>query len=88
MENMVDKETLKKFGVGLGIGVAAGVAAPLVATAALGAVGFSTGGVLAGSMAAGIQSSIGNVVTGSGFASKSQIVKQISVTELENLSVF
>ena len=43
MENMVDKETLKKFGVGLGIGVAAGVAAPLVATAALGAVGFSAG---------------------------------------------
>ena len=88
MDNMVDKDTLKKVGFGLGIGVAAGVAVPLVATAALGAVGFSTGGVLAGSMAAGIQSSIGNVVTGSGFASKSQIVKQISVTELENLSVF
>ena len=88
MGNIINEETLKKVGIGLGIGVAVGVAAPLVANAALWSVGFSAGGVVAGSTAAGIQASIGNVVTGSGFASKSQIFKQISVTELENLSVF
>ena len=88
MENMVEKETLKKVGIGLGMGVAAGVAAPLVANAALWSFGFSAGGVMAGSMAAGIQTSIGNVAAGSSFASKSQIVKNFSLMELENLSVF
>ena len=68
---MVEKETLKKVGIGLGVGVAAGVAAPLVATAALGAAGFSAGGVV---VAAGLQASIGNVAAGSLFASKSYIV--------------
>ena len=68
---MVEKETLKKVGIGLGIGVAAGVAAPLVATAALGVAGFSPVGVVAGSAAAAVQASIGNVAAGSLFASKS-----------------
>ena len=85
MDNMVDKETLKKVGIGMGMGVAVGVAAPLVANAALWSVGISTGGVLAGSTAAGIQATIGNVAAGSGFASKSQIVKLL---KMENLSVF
>ena len=75
---MVEKETLKKVGIGLGVGVAAGVAAPLAATAALGAVGFSAGGVVAGSIAAGIQASIGNVAAGSLFASKSHIIRYFS----------
>ena len=75
---MVEKETLKKVGIGLGVGVAAGVAAPLAATAALGAAGFSAGGVVAGSIAAGIQASIGNVAAGSLFASKSHLIGYFS----------
>ncbi|KAF2271992.1 uncharacterized protein EI97DRAFT_239297 [Westerdykella ornata] len=43
--------------------VAAGLAGPII-----GAAGFGSGGVVAGSMAAGIQSSIGNVAAGSAFA--------------------
>ena len=68
---MVEKETLKKVGIGLGIGVAAGVAAPLAATAALGLAGFSAGGVVAGSVATGAQAAIGNVAAGSFFSRKS-----------------
>ena len=67
---MVEKETLKNVGIGLGIGVAVGVTAPLAGTAALGLAGFSPGGVVAGSVAAGIQSSIGSVAAGSLFAGK------------------
>ncbi|KAK3985168.1 hypothetical protein QBC44DRAFT_335567 [Cladorrhinum sp. PSN332] len=45
------------------------VAAPAaVAAPVLGAVGFSAEGVLAGSIAAGVQGTIGNVVGGSAFA--------------------
>ncbi|KAK3935436.1 hypothetical protein QBC46DRAFT_413049 [Diplogelasinospora grovesii] len=54
------------------VGVAGGltiVAAPMLVVApVLGAFGFSSGGVVAGSIAAGIQSAIGNVAAGSGFA--------------------
>ena len=68
---MVEKETLNKVGIGLGIGGAVGVAAPLAATAALGLAGFSSGGVVAGSVATGAQAAIGNVAAGSFFSRKS-----------------
>ena len=48
--------------------VVVGVAAPIVIPAALGAAGFTAAGVGAGTLAAGIQSGIGNVVAGSAFA--------------------
>ena len=48
--------------LGAGVGI---VAAPLV----LGAVGFGAGGVVSGSIAAGVHSMIGNVAPGSLFAS-------------------
>lgn len=49
-------------------GVAVGVAAVAAAPVVLAAVGFGTGGVVAGSLAAGMQASIGNVAAGSAFA--------------------
>lgn len=55
---------LRDPGAAAAVGVCAMVAAPAV----LGAVGFGSGGVTAGSMAAGIQSSIGSVTAGSTFA--------------------
>ncbi|KAK0495232.1 adaptin N terminal region-domain-containing protein [Armillaria luteobubalina] len=51
------------------IGTAAGVAlTPVLAPAALGIVGFSAAGPVAGTLAAAIQSGIGNVAAGSAFA--------------------
>ncbi|PVG00923.1 hypothetical protein CPB86DRAFT_782166 [Serendipita vermifera] len=47
-----------------GTAAVAAVATPV----ALGVLGFSTGGVVAGSIAAGMQSGIGNVAAGSLFA--------------------
>jgi len=44
------------------------VAAPVVVPIALGSVGFSSTGVIGGSIAAGLQASTGNVVAGSAFA--------------------
>jgi len=44
------------------------LAAPFIVPAALGTVGFSSTGVVGGSIAAGIQASIGNVAAGSAFA--------------------
>jgi hypothetical protein len=44
------------------------VAAPVVVPIALGTVGFSSTGVIGGSIAAGLQASTGNVVAGSAFA--------------------
>ena len=57
-------ETLKKIGIGLGItgGVILGIALIPIT------MGFGTTGIVAGSIAAGIQASIGNVVAGSAFA--------------------
>ena len=52
-------------GIGLGIVVAAPVALPVI--------GFSSSGVVAGSLAAAIQSSIGNVAAGSIFATLQSI---------------
>jgi len=53
----------------VGATVVVGVlAAPLVVPAALGTVGFSSTGVVGGSIAAGMQASIGNVAAGSAFA--------------------
>ena len=52
----------------VGIALAAGTAAPLMATAALGAAGFTAAGVVGGSLAAGWQATIGNVVAGSVFS--------------------
>ena len=52
--------------------VAAGIfgffAAPVAAGAALTAAGFGAGGVIGGSIAAGVHSTIGNVAAGSAFA--------------------
>jgi len=53
----------------IGASATAGViATPFVLTYGLGALGFSAGGVVAGSTAAGIQAGIGNVAAGSAFA--------------------
>jgi hypothetical protein len=53
----------------VGATVVVGVlAAPVVVPAALGTVGFSSTGVVGGSIAAGMQAGIGNVVAGSAFA--------------------
>ncbi|KAF6039679.1 hypothetical protein EB796_002010 [Bugula neritina] len=46
----------------------AGVATAFGVPAILGAIGFGSGGVIGGSVAAGIQSSIGNVAAGSVFS--------------------
>jgi len=58
------------------VGAAAGLgalAAPVVAQAALGFVGFSSTGVVGGTLAAAIQSSIGSVAAGSWFAGAQSI---------------
>ena len=52
-------------------GLVAAVAAPYVAAAALGAAGFTAAGVGVSTIAAGVQSGIGNVVAGSAFAGNS-----------------
>ena len=62
--HMNRNETLKK--VGIGVGIAGGV---ILGTALIPvALGFGTAGIVAGSVAAGIQASIGSVVAGSAFA--------------------
>ena len=48
--------------------VGASIAGPLVITGGLALLGFGAAGVGAGTLAAGIQSGIGNVVAGSLFA--------------------
>lgn len=59
------KKTLLKYGIcGAGGAVAIGTA-----TVALPLIGFSSGGVVAGSLAASTQSMIGNIAAGSLFAS-------------------
>ena len=58
--NIFTKNTM----IGATVGVGIVVAAPL----GLAALGFSAGGVVAGSAAAGIQSGIGSVAAGSTFA--------------------
>lgn len=46
---------------------------PVAATVALGAVGFSAVGPVAGSIAAGLQAGIGNVAVGSAFAAAQSV---------------
>ena len=65
-----ENETVRKVAIGVGVGAAVGVAAPVAVAAGLAVTGFGAGGVVAGSVAAGIQSSIGSVAAGSLFASK------------------
>jgi hypothetical protein len=65
------KKPMNRFFIPAVVGatVVVGVlAAPLVVPAALGTVGFSSTGVVGGSIAAGMQASIGNVAAGSAFA--------------------
>ena len=61
---------LPTIAVGAAVGIVGTVAAPVVASAALGAAGFTTSGVAAGSAAAAIQSTFygGYVASGSTFA--------------------
>jgi len=69
------KKTQNKFlkpaiiaGVVTGSVVCGVLAAPFLVPAALGTVGFSSTGVVGGSIAAGMQAGIGNVAAGSAFA--------------------
>ena len=52
---------MSKVLIGIGAVITTIAAAPIIA-------GFGTGGIVAGSIAAGIQSGIGNVAAGSAFA--------------------
>ena len=54
----------------VGASIVCGVAVPLILTSGLSLVGFGSAGVKAGSVAAVIQSGIGNVPAGSLFSSK------------------
>lgn len=54
------------FGVKCGVGAAVALGGT---TIALPAIGFGSAGIVAGTIAAGVQSSIGNVVAGTMFAS-------------------
>ena len=77
--NTMDKPQVKKeakshnrlfghktvFGVGVTLGV---LTAPILVPTALTTVGFTSAGVVGGSVAAGMQASIGNVVAGSAFS--------------------
>lgn len=58
---------------GVGLGVALGGASVICTPMILGYIGFTAGGVVAGSIAAGIQSSIGVITAGSTFASAQSI---------------
>ena len=75
---MVDKQTIKElkphrrlvghkaiFGVGVALGV---LSTPIIVPTALATVGFTSAGVVGGSVAAGMQASVGNVVAGSAFS--------------------
>ena len=59
-------------------GLLATAAAPIVIPAALGVAGFTAAGVGAGTIAAGIQSTIGNVAAGSAFAGTYILIKYTS----------
>ncbi|KAJ3267869.1 hypothetical protein HDV01_003871 [Terramyces sp. JEL0728] len=68
MNDMFDSASLQRIAlIGAGV-VGCTVAALLVLMGGLAAVGFESGGVVAGSIAAGIQSSIGSVAASSIFA--------------------
>ena len=59
--------TIGMAAVGGGLAVVGG---PVLVAGALSTAGFASGGVVAGSIAAGTQATIGNVVAGSTFAGK------------------
>ena len=69
-KHFFENETVRKVAICVGVGATVGVAAPVAVVAALAATGFGAGGVVPGSVAAGIQSSIGSVASASLFASK------------------
>lgn len=61
-------EAIGEFFKGASIGAACGAVGTIVASAATSIVGFTSSGVAAGSLAAGLQASVGNVAAGSLFA--------------------
>ncbi|EGZ73426.1 hypothetical protein NEUTE2DRAFT_33679, partial [Neurospora tetrasperma FGSC 2509] len=69
----LSRNRLQAAGIGLSLAGATVVAAPALVTApaagALVPLGFGSGGVVGGSLAAGVQAIIGNVAAGSWFAS-------------------
>ncbi|XP_077526211.1 uncharacterized protein LOC144138032 isoform X2 [Haemaphysalis longicornis] len=67
-EQRLKKEKIRKFCTVAGTAAALGVGAVVAAPLALAAVGFGSGGVVGGSLAAMAQSAIGNVAAGSTFA--------------------
>ncbi|KAK3400287.1 hypothetical protein B0T20DRAFT_181340 [Sordaria brevicollis] len=73
IKEWIRKHRTTAASVGLGLVGATIVVAPAVVTApvvgALGLLGFGSGGIVGGSMAAGMQAMIGNVAAGSWFAS-------------------
>lgn len=74
---------LSKTQKGLLIGLGVGVAAPAAIVGGLALVGFGAGGVVAGSIAAAIQSSIGSVAAGSAFASMFRILKPMFLFKIQ-----
>lgn len=59
--------------IGAAGGAVTGLGGTVLASTALGAAGFAEGGIIAGSIAAGIQSGIGSVAAGSAFATLQSI---------------
>ncbi|KAK3487961.1 uncharacterized protein B0T23DRAFT_387020 [Neurospora hispaniola] len=73
IKEWISRNRTQAAGIGLGLAGATIVAAPALITApavgALGVLGFGSGGIAGGSLAAGVQAIIGNVAAGSWFAS-------------------
>ncbi|XP_076074165.1 uncharacterized protein LOC143045496 isoform X2 [Mytilus galloprovincialis] len=64
---------LKPLAIGTACLVGGAVLAPIAVPAALGAIGFTSGGVAGGSIAAAMMSSVGNVAAGSAIATMQSI---------------
>lgn len=81
-----DNDQLKYFAKKAAIGAAVGVGAVALPGIVLGVTGFSSGGVIPGSIAAAWQSSIGNVAVGSLFAAcQSAGAAGVSLTTMATL---
>ncbi|XP_076074162.1 uncharacterized protein LOC143045496 isoform X1 [Mytilus galloprovincialis] len=63
----------KPLAIGTGCLVGGAVLAPIAVPAALGAIGFTSGGVAGGSIAAAMMSSVGNVAAGGAIATMQSI---------------